>query len=216
MQYNAVIFDFDYTLGDATESILAGFTHGFAVMGFPPPERDAVRRTVGFLLEDSYTQLTGDATDEGRATFRAHFAEVAHPMQVASTLLCEGARELLGALREAGVPTAVVSTKHTLVLEEILAHHGLKDTFSFIIGGDLVARPKPDPQGLNDAMARLGLTPGEVLYCGDTLIDANTAKAAGTDFCAVLNGTTTAEAFQDLPHVCIAPTLPDLQRFLAI
>lgn len=216
MDYKAVIFDFDYTLGDATEAIFAGFTHAFSVMGYAPPDREAVRRTVGLLLEDAYTQLTGDSSDQGRADFRTHFTSMAHPMQVTSTQLCQGAEELLRALQGAGVPTAIVSTKHTRTLEAIFDHHGIRNLTTSIIGGDQVERPKPDPQGLNAAVARLELSPGEVLYCGDTLIDGNTAKAAGTDFCAVLNGTTTAEAFAGLPHVFIAPTLPDLRRFLGL
>ena len=48
MQYKAVFFDFDYTLGDGTEAIMAGFRHGFSVMGLPEPAYDAVRRTVVF------------------------------------------------------------------------------------------------------------------------------------------------------------------------
>ena len=73
MDYKAVIFDFDYTLGDATDAIFAGFRHGFSVMGYPEPDRETVRHTVGMLLEDAYTQLTGDATEQGRAAFRARF-----------------------------------------------------------------------------------------------------------------------------------------------
>ena len=64
MDYKAVIFDFDYTLGDATDAIFAGFRHGFSVMGYPEPDRETVRHTVGMLLEDAYTQLTGDATEQ--------------------------------------------------------------------------------------------------------------------------------------------------------
>ena len=178
MDYKAVIFDFDYTLGDATDAIFAGFRHGFSVMGYPEPDRETVRHTVGMLLEDAYTQLTGDATEQGRAAFRAQFSSVARPMQAAGTSLCEG--------------------------------------FSFVIGGDKVRRPKPDPEGLNTAVERLGLVPEQVLYCGDTVIDAGTADNAGTDFCAVLNGTTPAAAFAAFPHVHIAPDLPDLRRFLGL
>lgn len=214
MRYEAVIFDFDYTLGDATDAIFAGFTHGMTTMGYPAPEREAVRLTVGMLLEDAYTQLSGDATEQGRRVFREHFSTVARPMQREGVPLCTGAKELLLALREAGIKTAVVSTKHTPTLESIFAFHGLDRVLSFAIGGDLVAESKPHPEGLNAAMARLGVTKDRVLYCGDTTIDAETARNAGTDFCAVLNGTTPAEAFGPYPSVHIAPDLPDLQGWL--
>lgn len=59
--YRAVCFDFDYTLADATDSIVAGFQHGFTQMGWPAPDRETVRGTIGYLLEDAYTML-GTAT----------------------------------------------------------------------------------------------------------------------------------------------------------
>ena len=85
-----------------------------------------------------------------------------------------------------------------------------------IIGWDEVSRVKPDPEGLNLALARFGLEPGQALFCGDTVIDAATAQAGGCDFCAVLNGTTRREAFADYPHVYIAEELSQLQRFLKL
>ena len=218
MDYKAVIFDFDYTLGDATDAIFAGFRHGFSVMGYPEPDRETVRHTVGMLLEDAYTQLTGDATEQGRAAFRAQFSSVARPMQAAGTPLCEGAEALLHALRAAGVATAVVSTKHTETLESIFAQHGLLDVFSFVIGGDKVRRPKPDPEGLLASLTALGLEPHEVLFCGDTVIDGEAARRAGTHFCAVLNGTTTFEEFQTRRIPCdhVAGDLWDLKQWLGL
>ena len=61
MKYKAALFDFDYTLGDATASIYEGYCHGFEKMGYPKPDLEAVRRTVGYILEDGFTMITGEA-----------------------------------------------------------------------------------------------------------------------------------------------------------
>ena len=181
------------------------------------PRWEAVRRTVGMQVTDAYTLLTGDESEARRQTFYQHFRAVARDLQAKGQVsLFPGAGELLSALRAAGVATAVVSTKHTDTLERIFARHGLDQMFSFVIGGDRVSRPKPDPEGLTAGLARLGLTARQALYCGDTVIDAQTAQAAGTDFCAVLNGTTPAAAFVPYPSVHIAPDLPDLRRWLGL
>lgn len=214
MKYKAVCFDFDYTLGDATDAILAGFTHALTTMGWPAPEREAVRRTVGYMIEDAYTMLTGDADPAHREQMRPLFVEVAHPMQVEHTPLFPGAMELLTHLREQGIRLGIVSSKRTQVLREVLEHNGALDFFDVIIGSDVVKRHKPDPEGLRLAMEQLGISPGQVLYCGDTLIDARTAQRAGVDFCAVLNGTTTEQEFLSMPHVCIAHDLWELNRWL--
>lgn len=216
MRYKAICFDFDYTLGDATDAIVAGFTHALTQMGWPAPEREAVRRTVGYMIEDAYTMLTGDTDPEHRQQMRPLFVEVAHPMQVEHTPLFPGAIELLSALRQRGVRLGVVSSKRTQVLREVMANNGALEYFELIVGSDAVSRHKPDPEGLLMAMEQLGAERGDLLYCGDTLIDADTAAGAGVDFCAVLNGTTTAADFSRVPHVHIAPDLRELARWLGV
>ena len=216
MKYKAVFFDFDYTLGDATDAIFAGFTHGMTLLGWPAPDREAVRRTVGQPLEVAYTGLTGDPDPERQQTFRAAFASVARPMQAQGVPLFPGAAELLRALHTEGTHVAVASTKQRSVLEGILGKHGLTDALDFIIGGDDVPHMKPEPDCILLGLERLGLTPADLLFCGDTTIDAATAKNAGCDFAAVLNGTTPAEAFAAYPSVHIARDLLDLRAFLGV
>ena len=216
MQYRAVLFDFDFTLADASEAILAGFQHGFSTMGFPDPDPDAVRRTIGIPLEDAFTLLTGHKDEEERQHFRVLFTEVAAPMQVEVTRLFPGAEELLRALQAAGIPAALVSTKRAQTLRQVLAPRGLLPLFASITGGEMVSRQKPDPEGLLAAVAALGFTPDQVLYCGDTVIDAETAQRAGANFCAVLNGTTPASDFAPFPTAHIAPDLMDLRRWLGL
>ena len=212
--YRGVLFDFDYTLGDATDAIVAGYTAGLTGLGWPAPNRDAVRRTVGLPLELGYTSLTGDADPTHQEAFRGLFVQVAHPMQAAGVPLFPGAPELLQGLWGTGVRTAIVSTKRTAVLKEALAPHPCAQSLEFVMGGDLVANSKPDPEGLISAMSRMDLTPQETLYVGDTVIDAEAAQRAGTDFVPVLNGTTPARAFDVWPHRYVARDLWALGRWL--
>ncbi len=216
MDYRAVIFDFDYTLGDATLSIVEGYRHGLTTMGWPQPDREAVRRTVGHTLERGYTMLTGDDSPEHQARFRTLFVESAHELQPATTRFFPGAQELISALRQAGIPTAIVSTKHSDMLARILQRQNALDWFRLLVGGEQVSHPKPDPEGLLFAMDHLEVSPKDMLYCGDTVIDAETAQRAGAHFAAVLNGTTPARDFAPFPHVCIARDLPQLQDFLSL
>ena len=155
MDYQAVIFDFDYTLGDATISIVEGYRHGLAALGWPEPDREAVRRTVGYTLEHGYTMLTGDDDPEHQARFRALFVEAAHELQPATTRLFPGAAELLAALDRAGVPAAIVSTKRSDMLRRVLERQGALSWFRLTVGGEQVSAPKPHPEGLLRAMEAL-------------------------------------------------------------
>ena len=212
--YRAVCFDFDYTLADATDSIVAGFQHGLTKMGWPAPDRETVRGTIGYLLEDAYTMLTGDSDPARRAQFRPLFLEVAKERQRRETVLFPGAEELLRALHGHGVKTAIVSTKRGDTIQYIMERYHLLDQLEFVIGSEDVHAPKPDPQGLNMALEGMGLKPEELLFCGDTVLDAGAAKNAGCPFCAVLNGTTPAGDFADFHPVHIAPDLFELRQWL--
>lgn len=218
MPYKAVFFDFDFTLADASEAIVTGFRYAFARMGLPEPEAEAVRRTIGMVLQDGYTALTGDDRPERREEFRRLYVEKANPMQVSCTRLFPGAVELLTALHEAGIPAGIVSTKRSDTLRSVLEPRGLLPLLVSITGGEQVSSPKPDPEGLLRAVAGLGLAPEQVLFCGDTVIDAETARRAGCPFCAVLNGTTTEADFQAraLPRAHTAPDLWDLKHWLGL
>lgn len=224
MRYQAVLFDFDYTLGDSTVPITIGYQKGLTAMGWPEPSMEQVRPTIGLTLQDGYTMLTGDTDEARRGEFRARFQEAVGQKaidagdmtMIRETRFFPGSTELLTALKNAGVPTGIVSTKMRATIEAIFDHRGMKELFTLIVGGEDVTHAKPDPQGLLWALNRLNLTPEQVLFCGDTVIDAKTAQAAGADFCAVLNGTTPASAFAEYPSVHIAPDLADLKNWLEL
>lgn len=216
MKYQAVAFDFDYTLGDATASIYEGYCYGFEKMGCPPPDREAVRRTVGYILEDGFTMLTGEDSPEKRQEFRTWFQKKVEGRQAEMTELFPGAEELLHAIHARGMKLGVVTSKRVTTLRDILRRFKLLEWMDFTIGGEMVKLPKPDPEGLNTAIAAIGVDKSRVLYCGDTIIDAATAQNAGVDFAAVLNGTTPAEDFEGFPHVHIAPDLVELKNWLGV
>ena len=224
MRYQAVIFDFDYTLGDSTIPITIGYQKGLTAMGWPEPTTEQVRPTIGLTLQDGYTMLTGDTDEMRRNEFYIRFQEevgqraidAGDTTMIRETRFFPDSVELLMSLKAEGIDAAIVSTKMRATIEKILAHRDMLELLTLIVGGEDVARAKPDPQGLLDAMERLGLAPDQVLFCGDTVIDAKTAQAAGVDFCAVLNGTTPADSFVDYPFVHIAPNLADLKRWLRV
>lgn len=214
MKYRAVCFDFDYTLADATDSIVAGFRSALAEMGHPVPDREAIRGTIGYFLEDAYTMLSGDASAEGRARFNPLYQKTALPIQLEGVPLFPGARELLEGLAAQGVKLAIVSSRRKVSILPTLERSGLLELFDPVIGGGEVRSHKPDPEGILMVMERLGLQKGELLYCGDTVLDAGAAHNAGVDFGAVLNGTTPGEAFAPWPCAVVAKDLLELKSWL--
>ncbi len=214
MHYQAVLFDFDYTLGDSTEPIVYSYTAALGDMGWPAPEREAIRLTIGHTLQDGYTTLTGDSDEEHRQAFFQRFRYYSVPIMTRDTRLLPGAAELIPWLHQRGIPCGVVSTKSRDVLEGIFAKQQLREYLSVVIGSQDVVKAKPDPEGLCKALDQIHLPPEQVLYCGDTILDGQAAQRGGLHFCAVLNGTTPAEAFVSCPHDFIAGDLLQLREWL--
>lgn len=224
MDYRGIFFDFDYTLGDSTQAIAEGYRLGFEALGLTPPTVEQVRPTIGMTLADGYALITGDHDPRRQEEFFRVFEHTVgvkaqgpgRELMIRGTRLLPGAAELLGALKGAGVRTAVVSTKPGTTIRGIFEYQGRADLLDLVVGGDEVQHSKPHPEGLRLALEKLGLGAERVLFCGDTVIDAATAQAGGCRFCAVLGGTTRAPAFDRFPCVHIAPDLRELQRWLGL
>ena len=62
----------------------------------------------------------------------------------------------------------------------------------------------------SQAIERLQADKTQVLYIGDSTVDAETAQSAGVDFAGVTHGVTTAHELACYPHVCIMSSLEEL------
>lgn len=90
-----------------------------------------------------------------------------------------GAREMLRSLRDAGVPTALVTmsmSRMARVVTELIDF----DAFDLVIGGDEVSQPKPHPAPYLQACAALGVDPADTVAFEDSLTGTASALAAGT------------------------------------
>jgi HAD superfamily hydrolase (TIGR01509 family) len=97
-----------------------------------------------------------------------------------------GARALLQSLREADIPTALVTMSMRRMAEEIV---GLIDfpAFDLIVAGDDVARPKPFPDPYLQACESLGVDPRDAVAIEDSPNGLRSALAAGIPSIGVPN-----------------------------
>lgn len=211
MQYKAVIFDFDYTLGDSTNGIIASANYALEKMGYKQAEREAIRKTIGLSLPETYVALTGDKKPEKGEEFRSYFVEKADEIMTDNSELYPDAKKVLDFLKQNGIKVAVVTTKFDYRIEGILEKCHAKEYVEMIVGGNNVANPKPDPEGVLKVLKEWNLDKSEVLYVGDSLVDAKTAECAGVPFAGVTTGTTTIEDFGAYDNVGIFQNLSELK-----
>jgi HAD superfamily hydrolase (TIGR01509 family) len=93
-----------------------------------------------------------------------------------------GARELLVAVRAAGVPAALVTSTHRQLTEIALDFIG-RHFFATTVCGDEVSHPKPAPDPYLMATQRLAVDPTRCVVVEDSPLGVAAGEAAG---CAVL------------------------------
>ncbi len=218
MQYKGLAFDFDYTLGDSTDGIVACVNYALGQLGYAAAGREAIRRTIGLHLEEVYSVLvTGQGKEEKPgedADFSRLFIEKADQVMTEHTNFYPGALELLGEWKKEGYKIGIVTTKFRYRIEEILQKCQAEGLVDLIIGGDNVNHPKPDPEGIRKALELWGLSREQLLYIGDSLVDAKTAQAAKVDFVGMATGTTTVEELREYPHVGVFTELGEIKGLL--
>ena len=212
----SVIFDFDYTLADASEGIVECVNHALRGLSLPPSSGDAIRRTIGMSLPRTLVALTSDDqaehADEFQRLFMARADEVIHD----ATNLFEFVPDLVDTLARHGIALGIVSTKFRRRIEAVLARDNLAGRFEPIVGGEDVEALKPDPTGLLRAAATLRVGVERCLYVGDSVTDAETARRAGVPFAAVLSGVTERHAFATYEPVMILDSAGELPGALGL
>ena len=214
MTVRAVLFDFDFTLGDSADAIVHCSQATFADMGLQPAGRSAIRRTIGLTLQESFRVLTGEAAPERAEEYTRRYVAHADEVMTAMTTVYPPAVSVLATMRARGVSTAIVSTKYRYRIESILEACGLAGAVDVIVGGEDVTRHKPDPEGLRRALDGLGIAGVHALYVGDHPVDGHAAARAGVRFVRVLTG----EDFGDDPWAGIEPlaTVKDVGALPAV
>lgn len=193
----AVLLDFDYTLGDSSPAIVECVHFALRELGRAPVAPEVIRGTIGRSLAEMWRHFTGDV--EGVDAFIRLYRQHADRVMVAQTAIFPYVPAALIRLQRQGRTLGIVSSKHGQRLAAILEYHGLRAPFAVIVGGERVARPKPDPAPLHVALGELGCRPEQALYVGDSVVDAEAAQRAGVSFVAVASGVTPAAAFDPFP-----------------
>ena len=200
MKYTTYLFDFDYTLADSSRGIVICFRNVLERHGHTGISDEAIKRTIGKTLEDSFSLLSGITAPETLAEYKKEYVKEADTYMTVNTFFFPETVTVLKTLKSQGAQIGIISTKFRFRIREMVDQHFPKDFFDIIIGGEDVKQAKPDPQGIKKALRRLHRRKSETLYIGDSTVDAETAQAAKVDFVGVLNGMTTREELMVYPH----------------
>lgn len=181
----ALIFDLDGTLIDSKLDLIRSVNAMLLEMGRKMLHEDTISGYIGHGAPQLIAKALGNSAAEEECEralkfFLAHYE--GHKLD--STCAYPGVVEALEDLRR--LPMAVLTNKPVRVSVRILEGLGLKKYFQAVYGGNSFETKKPDPLGARKILEEFGAAPAEAIVIGDSEVDVQTARNAGT-FAATVN-----------------------------
>ena len=190
--FKAIFFDFDGTIADTVNGILATMTATFKELNLPIPPQDAMKSTIGMLLGDALQQL-GNLDDSQRVLAVKTYQRLFREVELPNTRIFPGVSQTLQTLKSRGVKMAIVTSRGIESLRLILTQNNILEYFDELVTRDNGFKPKPAPDMVNYLLKKMSLAPSDVLVVGDTTFDIDMGTAAGCKTCAVTYGNHSAE-----------------------
>jgi pyrophosphatase PpaX len=185
----AVLFDLDGTLVDTIQLLLESVQYAFRdhlAAGRRTPSEAEWIAGIGTPL---VTQLRPFVDDDAElAALVAGYRVYQGQHHDRLTRCYASAPDVVAELKRRGHPLGVVTSKADEIARRSLAHVGLLDAMDVIVGADATVRHKPDPEPVLLALERLGYSPHEAVFVGDSPHDVNAGNAAGVTTIAALWG----------------------------
>jgi len=182
------VFDLDGTLVDSRRDLANAANALVAGLGGRPLSEEAIGRMVGegaaVLVRRVLTAANLDPDAPGALP---RFLELYDERLTEHTVPYGGIVEALDTLA-ARMPLAVLTNKPQRATDRLLESLELAPYFGRVVGGDSMLGRKPEPAGLLGLCDGAGVLPEEAILIGDSPIDLETARRAGTQVLLVSYG----------------------------
>ena len=181
MRYKAVLFDNDGTVLNTDRLVFNAWSALGRELRPEGIDLDDVKKHFGRTLLEAAVLLAEEYgikdydLDKLDKTYWAY--QDAHHEEIDG--IYPGIKELMSALKERGILTAVVTSGHNGGCDIELGEFGIRQYIDVIIGSEDIDRAKPDPDPALKACQKLGVKPEETIFIGDSRHDMNCGKTAG-------------------------------------
>ncbi len=211
MQYKAVIFDMDGTILDTAGDLTSSVNYAMGKCGH---KHDYVREQGKRLFgSGAHAALQRALAIEAGITDPAKLREIGTPEMMTVPGIDESEVARIEALRERGIPTAVVSNKPDPAVKK-LADDCFDNLLDAAAGEQEGIRRKPAPDMVQAVLKDFGIAPEEALYIGDTEIDIQTAANTGMPCVCVSWGFRSVDFLRSMNPFAIIDTPAELLDLL--
>lgn len=191
MALDALLFDLDGTLIDTNELHGRAWEDALTSFGYRVG-RDRILEEIGKGGSMLVPALVGETAEreQGEALRTAHDERYLELVDGAEIRVFDRVRELLAALRERGIKTAIATASKQESLDAVTKAAGLDldALVDAVVTDSDVEQSKPHPDVVQAACKKLGVAPTQCAMLGDTPYDVTAAARAGVVAFSVLTG----------------------------
>ena len=209
-----LIFDLDGTISEAAEGIAGSINYALEQSGHAPIDTAHISQYIGPPLDKVFRAIVGDAVDSNNLlndlvqNYRIHYNEVGYSQNV----LFEGIPAALEAIRAAGIPMGVCTSKFTDAAVMILELHGVRGFFDFVSGGDNGITKADQFQTL----LADGVVSSDSIMIGDRAVDITSARANGLRGVGVLYGHGSREELEEAAPIRLLTSPNELPSLIEL
>lgn len=184
-----VAFDCDGVMFDSREANRAYYDHLLTQFHLPAMTPDQLAYAHMHTVDESLDYLMPNAGI--RQAAHAYRRQMGYLPFLKFMRMEPGLVPLLETLRPR-FKTAV-ATNRTDTMGYVLTGNRIDHLFDLVVCALDVQFPKPHPEALHKVVGHFSVSPGEVIYVGDSSVDEQAAQAAGVPFVAYRNPSLTAD-----------------------
>jgi phosphoglycolate phosphatase len=219
LRVKAVMIDLDGTLADTIPDLAAAANMMLRDLGRPELDVGLIRTFVGKgiprLVERALAgRIDGGAPEELMARALPIYERCYGEVNGRHTLIYPGVREGLEGMRSMQLRLACVTNKAQRFTGALLEQLRLARDFEIVVAGDTLPQKKPDPAPLLHACRGFGIAPAEMLMIGDSMNDAQAARAAGCPVFCVTYGYNEGRDVRELDVDAIVASLVEATRLI--
>ena len=213
-RFKLLVFDWDGTLVDSIERIVASLQHASREICGTHLREDKARSVIGLGLHEAIEHLHPELDSVSvEALANAYRQNFLYDSKVPE-LLFDGVEDLLKQLIADDYTLAIATGKSRTGLDRAMQQHKLGHYFvTTRCAGE--NRSKPDPEMLNSILHELDTHAHDAVMIGDSEHDMLMAGNAGVDAIGVTHGVEDAESLKTHHPLTCLDDITDLYEFLS-
>jgi phosphoglycolate phosphatase len=189
------IFDFDGTLVDSVDGIVAAMQAAISDTSLPQRSHAQVSNIIGLGLTEAlqtlFPGIDDDKAEQAAERYSHHFIH-----DHSGLVLFKGVESVLQSLKESGHSLAIATGKSRRGLNRVFGSSSLQQYFLYSRCAD-ETKSKPDPLMLIELLTEAGIEASDAVMIGDTTYDIKMAVNAGVKSIGVSYGVHSSEQLID-------------------